>query len=134
MSKIKELCKELESVIESSYTTGVTMEEAERLAARFLYGQMVLSAELRTATLDAKMRKSGVKAVRAAIYLSEVQKNEKKPSDVLLNALVDSNEIVAGEEEAMFKAEVDSDELSRYYDIFGQAHVYYRQVSKGVQG
>lgn len=131
---IKQVCEELEEIIEKTYTSGVTMEGAERLAARFLHAQMLISSELRSASLDAKMRKAGVKGVRAAIYLAEVQKNEKKPSDTLLTAIVDTNEVVAGEEEALFKAETSSDELSRQYDIFGAAHVYYRQVSRGAQG
>lgn len=134
MSKLEQMCKELEATIEETYTSGVTMAEAERLSAKFLHGQMLVSNALRVSALDAKMRKAGVKSVRAAVYLAEVQKNEKKPSDTLLTAIVDTTDIVNTEEEALFKAETSSDELQRYYDIFGQAHVYYRQVSKGVQG
>ncbi len=134
MNNIREFCKALEGVVEAAYLESVTLEEAERLSARFLHAQMIVSSALRAASLDAKMRKSGVKGVRAAIYLAEVQKNEKKPSDTLLTAIVDTNDVVAGEEENLFKAETDADELSRYYDIFGNCHVYFRQVSKGVQG
>lgn len=134
MTEIQRLCEELETKIQETYTSGVTLEEAERLSARFLHAQMVLSRELRHASLDAKMRKSGVKSVRAAVYLNEVQKSDKKPTEAMLSAIIDTTDIVNSEEESLYKAETSADELSRYYDIFGQAHVYYRQVSKGVQG
>ncbi len=125
------LCQALEQKIQESYQEGVTMETAEKLAAEFLHAQMVVSTELSKADLDSRMRKTGVKAIRAAIYLDTIQKNEKKPTEAGIAALIDTNELVAGEQKDFDEAEVKRDELERYYNIFQQAHVYYRNVAKG---
>lgn len=127
----KQMLQDLEEVIIRTYESGTTLDEAERLAARFLSAQMSVSSALRDLDLTARMAKSGVKAVRAAVYLSEVQKADKKPSDVLLAAIVDSDEIVSSEQTRLDTAEVDRDDLERYYNIFREAHIYYRGISKG---
>jgi len=126
--------KQLEDKIEASYTEGVTLDQAEKLAGEFLHAGMQVSAQLKSADLDARMRKSGVKAIRAAIYLSEVQKSDKKPSDVLLGNTVDSNELVNKEQESLDKAEASRDELERLFNVFNSAHVYFRQLSRGSMG
>lgn len=124
---------ELEKIIQNAYESGTTIEEAERLAARFLHAQLQVSTELSKASLDARMRKSGLKAVRAAVYLEEATKGDKKPSDVMLDALVNRHEVVQSEQDEFDKAEVKTAELERLYSIYGNAHVYFRQVSR-VQG
>lgn len=130
-STFKTLCQHLETKIEDSYTNGVTLDEAEKLAAEFLHAQIKVSEQLKSSDLDARMRKSGVKAIRAAIYMEAATKGDKKPTEAALAATVDMNEIVQGEQKAFDEAEVNRDELERYYNIFQQAHVYYRQISKG---
>jgi len=125
------LCKELEAEIEQSYTEGITADHAEKLAGRFLHAQMKVSNELRNADLDSRMRKSGVKAVRAAIYLDAATKDAKKPSDVMLDAIVNSNELVSGEQKAYDQAEALRDELERYFNIFKEAHLHFRNIAKG---
>lgn len=131
MSDFKELCKKLENKIKSSYEEGTSMEEAEKLAAEFLYAQMVLSAELKRADLDARMKKTGLKSIRAAVYLAEVQKSDKKPSDTLLEQIVNTDETVSQQQDMFDAAEVSAYELERYYNIFANAHIHYRNVSKG---
>jgi len=131
MSTFKELCEELESVIQKAYDEPPTIAEAEKLASKFLYAQMLVSNELTKADLNARTRKSGVKAIRAAVYLDEVQKSDKKPSDTLLNAMVDSHEMVNSEQQAFDAAEVDRADLERKLDIFQQGHIFARQLSKG---
>ena len=79
---------ELEGKIKAAYEEGTTQPDAERLAAEFLHAQMVISSHLRKADLDARMRKSGHKAIRAAVYMGEVGKSEKKPSDTLCGVYV----------------------------------------------
>lgn len=128
---MKELFAQLETKIQSAYTDGTTLEQAERLAAEFLYAQMQVSNELQKLDLDARMRKSGVKAIRAAIYMEAATKDPKKPSDVMLEAIVNMNELVQGEQNELDKAEVDRAALERYYDIFLNAHIYFRGVAKG---
>jgi hypothetical protein len=130
----KELCAELEVSIQSAYTTGVTMEDAEKLAAKFLYGQMAVSAELRKSALDARMRKTGLKAIRAKMYLEEVAKSERKPSDVLLDHMLNENEVVIQAQTELDEAESNREELERYYDMLTNGHIYFRGVAKGAFG
>jgi hypothetical protein len=129
--KFSEMCKQLETSIESSYNEGVTMEEAEKLAAKFLSAQLMVSKELTKADLDSRMRKSGLKAIRAAVYMDEATKGEKKPTEAMLSMLLDQNEIVSGEQKSLDEAEVSREELTRYYNIFQNAHIYYRGIAKG---
>jgi hypothetical protein len=63
---------ELEQIIANAFEGETTMQEAERLAARFLVAQMQVSNELRNADLDSRMRKTGTKTLRAALYLNIV--------------------------------------------------------------
>ena len=125
------LCEELKSDIEKAYTEGVTLDQAERLAAKFLGAQMDVADKLRVVGLDTRMRKSGLKAVKAAVYLEEATRDQKKPSDVMLQALVDRNEIVSGEQTAFDEAEVSKNQLENYLDTFKNAHIYFRGMAKG---
>jgi hypothetical protein len=127
----KQLCSELEIAITAAYDEGVSLDEAEKLAAKFLSAQLQVSAELKVADLNARMRKSGLKGVRAAIYLSEVSKGDKKPTEAMLTALIDSNETVIDEQQQLDEAEANKAELERYYEIFKDAHIYMRGISKG---
>lgn len=129
--KLSEQLKALEDRIKDSYVNGTTVEDAERLAAEFLHAQMLVSKALKSISLEARMKKQGVKAIRAAVYLDEVRKADKKPSDVLLGAMIDSNDLVSSEETAFHEAEEERDELERYYNIFRESHIYYRGIGKG---
>jgi len=61
----------------------------------------------------------------------ECRKNDKKPSDVLLGATVDASPLVTGEQERFDEAESERDELERIYNVFGNAHIHFRAISKG---
>lgn len=130
----KQLCEELEASIQSSYEDGVSLDIAEKLAARFLYAQLQVSTELKKQDLNARMRKTGLKAIRAAIYMEAATKTDKKPSDTLLENQVNMNEIVQGEQESFDLAEVERDELERLYNVFQQAHHYFKGLSRGSMG
>lgn len=130
----KERCQELEEVIQGAYTNGSTVDDAEKAAGNFLLAQMEASSELAKADLNARMRKSGLKAVKAATYLDTCSKSEKKPTEAAIEHTINLTPLVNTEQEALDIAEVTKAELERYYDIFREAHVYFRQVSKGVQG
>lgn len=125
------LFEELKSDIQKAYEEGVTLEHAERLAAKCLHIQITLSNELSLVELDARMNKSGLKAVRAAIYLDSATKTDKKPSDVMLEAIVNTNEIVKNEQDRLDAAEVKRDELERAFSVCKEAHLYFRGVAKG---
>ena len=127
----KEYCDKLEQKIEEAYESGVTIPEAEKLAAGFLSANNKVSDKLKDIDLDRRMRKSGVKAIRAAIKLDELDKAEKKPTESVLEALVDSNEIVQKQQEGFDNAEVEKEWLERKFKIFHEAHLYFRGISKG---
>lgn len=131
MSTFKTLCEELVLEIQASYESGVTVEEAEKLAGKFLYAQIQVAEELRVADLDARMKKSGTKAIKATIYLEAATKSDKKPSDVMLGAMVDTNELVLGEQQKLDEADVLKSALDNYMNIFQQAHCHFRNISKG---
>lgn len=128
---IKQFCEQLEVKIQKSYEQGVTLEESERLAGEFLHAQLKISEELKNRDLDARMRKSGLKAVRAHAYLDIIQKNDKKPTETHISALIDTNALVSSSQDELDSSEVNRDELERYYDVFQNAHVHYRSIAKG---
>lgn len=131
MSKNIKFYAELSSDIARTYEEGVTLPEAEKLAAKFLTGQLMVSSTLAVIDLDAKMRKAGTKSVRAAVYLEASTSADKKPTEATLAAIVEINEEVKNQQEELDKAEVSRDELQRMYDIFGNAHIYFRGIAKG---
>lgn len=131
MKTFDAIIQDLEGRIESSYTEGVTLEEAEKLAGRYLHAQMQVSAELRKVDLDSRMRKSGIKAVRASVYMDSCMGVDKKPTEATLGAIVETHEIVQSEQNALDKAESNRDELERLYSVFQNAHIHFRQMAKG---
>lgn len=128
------LCKSLEAKIQATYESGVTVADAERLSLEFLHAQIQVSEELKKNDLEARMRKSGLKAVRASVYMEAASKGDKKPTEAALAATVDLNAVVQGEQDSLDKAEVNRDALERYYSIFQNAQITYRTISKGSFG
>lgn len=132
--KFEERIQELETKIQSSYTEGVTLDQAEKLAGEFLHAQMLVSGRLSTIDLSARMRKSGLKAVKAAVYLDTCSKADKKPTESALEHMINVNELVAKEQDGLDTEEAARDNLTRLYNIFQAAHVHFRQMSKGQFG
>lgn len=125
------LFQELEQSIQDAYDIGASLEEAEKLASKFLYAQIKVSEQLQQADLNSRMRKSGLKAVKAAVYNDSVSKSDKKPTESQLEHTINSNELVNGEQDELDKAEVNRDALARYYSIFQNAHIHFRSIAKG---
>lgn len=123
--------KYLEDKIKDSYENGVTVEAAERLAGEFLVAQMSLAEDLRKADLNSRMHKAGVKSIKAAVYMDAATKTEKKPSDTLLDNLVNLNEIVQKEQQSFDEAEAEHDYLRNIYGILREAHIHFRSIAKG---
>ncbi len=120
--------------IELCYETPCSIEDAEKLAAHFLTAQIKVGEALKKADLDARMRKSGLKAIKAAVYLEAATKDPKKPSDVLIGAIVDSDKLVMAEQEGFDTAEVYKNQLENYLNVFNNAHLYFRALMKGSMG
>ncbi len=134
MKNFKQLCEKLEAKIIDSYENGVTIEDAEKLASEFLYAQLAVSTELKKADMDSRTRKSGVKAIRGALYLNIIQGAEKRPTEAQITALLDTDELVQGEQTSYDEAEVNKAELERYYGIFVNSHIHYKNIAKGSFG
>lgn len=132
--EFKKLQEKLENNIKDSYENGVSMLQAERLAGEFLYAMSVISSELMKVDLDSRVRKSGVKAIRAAVYLEECQKDTKKPTEAMLSAIIDSNADVLQQQNELDEAETARDELKRLFDLYDQSHIHFRTICKGAFG
>lgn len=131
ISEFQALCEELSKILTGAYEEGVTIEQAERLAARFLSAQIAAGQELAELDLDARLRKSGTKAIKAAIYMKHATAVERKPSDVMLEAQVNMDKLVQEEQQALDIAEVKRDQVHNYLNVFRDGHIYFRSVAKG---
>jgi hypothetical protein len=127
----KDLFNLLEEKIQEAYSEHITMDQAEKLAGQFLHAQLIVNKELSTLGLEARMRKSGLKGVRGAIYLEESRKGEKKPTEATLTALLDTHDLVSSEQNRLDEAENKVEELERYYSIFQNAHIFFRTLARG---
>jgi hypothetical protein len=125
------MIENLSEKIKSSYESSVTIEEAEKLAAEFLHAQILLAKELKIRDLDSRMKKSGLKAVKAQSYLDVCSKSDKKPSDSYIQAHVDQDESVVTTQLGFDEAEVSRDELNNFLSIFKDAHIFFRGIAKG---
>lgn len=132
--ELQALCDELSTDIQRAYEESISISEAERLAAKFLGAQLKVANALQVADLDARMRKSGLKAIKAQVYLENAAKGDKKPSDVMLNAMVDTSAEVLDGQGPLDEAETNVNLLKNYYDVFLNAHIYFRAISKGAFG
>jgi hypothetical protein len=123
--------KALEQKIINSYTEGVTVSQAEALAGEFLEAQIKASEELKKLDLNSRLVKDSVKETRAKVFLAEATKTDKKPSDSMLQAYVDSNDKVLSDQSTLAVAESDRDEVYRMFSIFQNAHLHFRAIAKG---
>jgi hypothetical protein len=123
--------KSLEQKIIKSYTEGVTLDEAEKLAGEFLEAQIKTSEEIKKLDLNARLIKATLKEQKAKLFVTEATKNEKKPSDTLLNAMVDSDGAINEIQQAFDESEVERDEIFRLFAIFKDAHLHFRAISRG---
>lgn len=121
----------LENNIKDSYESGVTLLQAEKLAGEFLHGQLIVSTELTKLDLDTRMRKSGVRAIRASVYMVESGKDTKKPTEAMLTAVLDSNSDVLEQQAELDEVESQRDELKRLLDVYSNAHIHFRTICKG---
>ncbi len=123
--------EELKNDILQAYEQSVSIPDAEKLAAKFLYAQMKVSDLIKSSDLDARMRKAGLKTVSATVYLAEIQKHEKKPTETYLESQVAINAEVNTAQDFKDNADVNTEALKRYFEIFKDAHIYFRAICKG---
>lgn len=122
---------ECRRIITEAYESAVMMSDAELHAARFLGMQMLVADELAKADLDSRMRKNGVKALKAAIWFDAATKDEKKPSDKQLDATVDKDPKVQDEQRAYDGADARREALYNWLGILKDGHIFFRGIAKG---
>lgn len=123
--------EDLKQDVLNVYEQGISIEDAERKAAKFLHAQIVLSEHIQKADLHARMSKNGYKTLKAKVYLEIVQSAEKKPTETQLESMLATNEQVAASQDTYEKAEVESEALHRLYEIFRDGHIFLRGIAKG---
>lgn len=126
--------KELEQDCLRAYEEGVTIPEAEKLAAKFLHAQMQLGSInglIHRHSLGASMKKNGHKTLRSKVYLEEASKGEKKPTEAALEALISTNTGVCQAQDVAERGREDAEALKRMFDVFKDAHIYFRGIAKG---
>ncbi len=124
---------ELKAIIASVYESGITMPEAEKYAALFLQAQLSVSSDLESADLDRRMRKRGLKALKSAVRTEAIRTAEgaRKPTEGVLDDIVNLDELVAKEEASFDEAEVKTEALERLFGIFKDGHIFFRGVARG---
>ena len=125
----KAFLDELEEDIRKAALGQVDADESKNLAAKFLLAQIEISRSLRKADLDARLNKAGTKQKKAKVYLAEVSKTEKKPSDTLLEQTVNTDKDVISEQKKLDESEVKRDELQDYQNVFKEAHIFFRKCA-----
>lgn len=128
---MKKMIEELTTQIQNMYESTPTIEEAEKLAAKFLHAQMILAGHLSNLDLDSRMKKSGLKRVKAAVYTEAVSSAEKKPTEAQLAAIVDTSEIVETAQMDFDTAEVEAELFKSYLSVMREAHIFCRGISRG---
>ena len=123
--------KELAAVIQTAYDEGVSMEHAERLAARCLGVQLKIAEQLSVSDLDGRMKKNGLKTMKANAYMKNATATEKKPTESMLDAMVTQDKDVANSAELYERADAKTASLTIYLGIFKDAHIYFRGIAKG---
>ena len=131
MKTVYDVCSELKQIIETAYEQGVSVSEAEKLAAKTLVIRLELSQELKRVDLDSRMKKHGVKVTRADAYMTELKKHDKKPVESFLDATITMDGNVIEAEHDYAKADVQRELIQNYLDIFKDAHIYFRGIAKG---
>ena len=110
---------------------GVTVQHAERVAAKALFVMNAISEDLAKADKDTRMRKQGVKAIRSAVRQEEIKKHDKKPTEGALEDVVNLDNLVQSEETGFNDAEIQTEKLTREFNISKEAHLYFRSIAKG---
>ena len=128
---LNEVFESLRTTIEKAYESGVTLQEAERLAAQTLLIRLQLADQIKSMDLSARLKKHGVKAVRAQVYMEELAKHDKKPAENYMDNAVNLSDLVKAEEREYAEADVSKDQMMTYMDIFKDAHLYFRGIMKG---
>lgn len=123
--------EELEQDIRNAYEKATDEDEAKHLAAKFLLAQLDAGRELANLDLDARMKKTGLKACKGTAYLqfASVADGGKKPTEATLTSFIDTDKSVIAEQDRLDKAEVERNLVQNYLNVFSEAHIFFRKLS-----
>lgn len=125
MSEFKSQIEKYEALLPIGKSVSYT--EAERRASEFLSG-MAYITNLRHTFNEEKIR---LLTIQTATFAQEMSKGTAKT--VTENKLTaESSEAYTIAREEFERMENDLSYLKAYYDIFQNAHIFYRTVAKGV--
>lgn len=119
------------SDIQHAAEEGVTMEEAEKIAAKALFVMNSLGEMRANSDRERRMRKKGLKAICSTVRLEEIQKHEKKPTEGALDDAVNLHKDAQHNQDLYDDSEVTLNEMDYKFDIAKEAHIYFRGVAKG---
>jgi len=104
----------------------ISLTEAERRAGEFL-SAMATITDWRHTFNEEKIKFT---SIQAAVYAEELSKGTAKTITENKITVEASKEYAAAREE-LERIENDLSYLKAYFEIFSQAHIYYRQMAKG---
>jgi hypothetical protein len=127
MNEIKEYIQRFESLLPVG--TSISYTEAEKRAGEFLAAQAMITNWRHLLSTD-KIR---LLSVQTAVYAQQMLKGTAKT--VTENKLTaEASEEYTSAREALEQIENDLSYLKAYYDIFNNAHIFYRGMAKGDNG
>lgn len=121
----------MEEDIKSVYFNSPTPKDAEQLATKLLYTQIEIGQRLRAAELDFRMKRAGLKTIRSAVYLEECRKSDKKPTETMLECLINTSPLVTDAQSSLDYAEALKNELDNLLNVARESHIFLRALSKG---
>ena len=127
---MNKLCEDLKAAIKKGHETDTSVSEAELLACKALDACLALADEIQSIDLKTRMRKAGVRTIRAQAYMDEIAKHDKKPAEGYLDAAIALQSAVQAAEQDLAEHEVELNRLKTYADVFAESHQYFRAIMK----
>lgn len=127
---MKKLIEKLQARIQEVYEDGVTVTKSEDITHELADAEFKLVTMITPLDMDVRMRKHGVKQIRAAVYLDIIKNSEKKPTESQLAAMVDSDALVTEAQNSYDEAESLLAEAERLLDAVHNSQVVFRTLMK----
>lgn len=124
---IQDIAKELREAHSFKYD----VEKAERTAAQCLEAQRLLAEFLSEAEIFSKERKLEVERLSGEKWFYHKANYEGKTTEATLEALVAKDEDVVAAKKEQYKSEADYRKWLNLLNVLKEAHLYYRNLSRG---
>jgi hypothetical protein len=127
---MKDLIEQLQKRVSEVYENGTTVSQSEEITHELADAEFKLVTMITPLDLDARMRRHGVKQIRAAVYLDIIKNSEKKPTEAQIAAMVDSDSLVSDAQKGYDGAEAALAEAERLLDAVHNSQVVFRTLMK----